>query len=62
MHPFHFVKSAEARGWTLDVLNVVRTLGRAEFSLPDVYAFSSELQRLHPRNRFVQPKIRQSVD
>jgi len=51
----------EARGWTLDVLNVVRSLGREDFSLADVYARSAELARLHPRNRFVRPKIRQQL-
>ena len=50
-----------ARGWTLDVLNVVRSLGREDFSLADVYARSAELARLHPRNRFVRPKIRQQL-
>ena len=31
--------SLEKRGWTLDVLNVVRSIGKTEFSLRDVYAF-----------------------
>ena len=51
----------EARGWTLDVLNVVRGMGRREFTLAEVYAFAGELARLHPRNRFVRPKIRQQL-
>jgi type II restriction enzyme len=53
--------SHEMRGWTLDVLNIVRSLGRAEFTLAEVYAFAGELARRHPRNRFVQPKIRQQL-
>jgi type II restriction enzyme len=52
---------AEQRGWTLDVLNVVRSLGKAEFSLGEVYAFESKLARMHPNNRHVQPKIRQQL-
>jgi type II restriction enzyme len=52
---------AEARGWTLDVLNVVRGLGRKEFSLGEVYAHEGDLARLHPGNRFVRPKIRQQL-
>jgi type II restriction enzyme len=51
----------EARGWTLDVLNVVRGLGRAEFSLADVYARAAQLARLHPANRHIEPKIRQQL-
>jgi type II restriction enzyme len=46
-------------GWTLDVLNAVRALGRREFTLAEVYAREAELERMHPQNRFVRPKIRQ---
>ena len=52
---------AEQRGWTLDVLNVVRLLGKTEFSLRDVYAFEDHLARLHPANRHVRDKIRQQL-
>lgn len=51
----------EARGWTLDVLNVVRKLGRREFTLAEVYQFADELAQLHPRNRYVEEKIRQQL-
>ncbi|MFZ3214489.1 MAG: DpnI domain-containing protein [Candidatus Acidiferrales bacterium] len=52
---------AEQRGWTLDVLNVVRSLGRAEFDLGEIYAFESKLARLHPANRHIRDKIRQQL-
>jgi len=51
----------EGRGWTMDVLSVVRSLGKDEFSLDEVYAFAPELGRLHPRNRHVDDKIRQQL-
>ena len=51
----------EKRGWTLDVLNVVQSLGKTEFSLTDVYASENKLARLHPANRNIQPKIRQQL-
>ncbi|MFQ5664761.1 MAG: DpnI domain-containing protein [Terriglobia bacterium] len=51
----------EARGWTLDVLNVVRKLGKPEFTLADAYGFADELARLHPQNRHVDEKIRQQL-
>ena len=51
----------DARGWTLDVLNIVRGLGRREFTLAEVYAEEAALGRLHPQNRFVRPKIRQQL-
>lgn len=51
----------EKRGWTLDVLNVVRSLGKAKFKLADVYASDNELATLHPVNRHIHDKIRQQL-
>jgi type II restriction enzyme len=51
----------ETRGWTLDVLNVVRALGRTEFSLPEVYAYANALAKLHPKNAHVHDKVRQQL-
>ena len=53
--------SVRTRGWTLDVLNVLRSLGKKEFSLPEVYAFAEQLGDLHPANRHVRDKIRQQL-
>jgi type II restriction enzyme len=52
---------AEQRGWTLDVLNAVRSLGKTEFNLGEVYGFESKLASLHPANRHVRDKIRQQL-
>jgi type II restriction enzyme len=52
---------ADQRGWTLDVLNVVRSLGNERFSLSDVYAHEDVLSKLHPRNMHVRDKIRQQL-
>lgn len=51
----------DTRGWTLDVLNIVRSLGQDEFSLAEVYAHADALARLHPDNRHVHDKIRQQL-
>jgi type II restriction enzyme len=51
----------EKRGWTLDVLQVVRSLNKAEFSLSDVYARADELSALHPNNSRITDKIRQQL-
>ena len=53
--------SVKERGWTLDVLNIVRRLGEKEFSNDDVYAFTRELEKLHPDNRHIKDKIRQQL-
>jgi type II restriction enzyme len=51
----------EKRGWTLDVLNIVRSLGKQTFDLSEVYALERELAKLHPQNRHVRDKIRQQL-
>jgi type II restriction enzyme len=43
------------------VLNVVRALGKKEFSLAEVYAHADALARLHSANRHVNDKIRQQL-
>ena len=52
---------AKERGWTLDVLNAIRRLGKKEFTTADAYAFTRELENLHPDNQHVQDKIRQQL-
>ena len=49
------------RGWTIDVLNLIRRLGKAQFSLHDLYEFEPELKIAHPNNRNIRPKIRQQL-
>jgi type II restriction enzyme len=49
------------RGWTLDVLNLVRSLHKQTFSLADAYMLETHLAHLHPANRHVRPKIRQQL-
>jgi len=49
------------RGWTVDVLNIIRRIGRDRFSLHELYAFEEDLRGLHPNNRNVRPKIRQQL-
>jgi len=53
--------SIRQRGWTLDVLNAVRRLGKTEFTTADAYAFTRELEKLHPDNRHVRDKIHQQL-
>jgi type II restriction enzyme len=49
------------RGWTLDVLNIVKSLNKTEFELKDVYEREDILAKLHPGNAYIQPKIRQQL-
>ena len=53
--------SITQRGWTLDVLNGVRSLGKKEFTNTDAYTLAGQLEQLHPDNRHVRDKIRQQL-
>lgn len=54
-------ESPETRGWLLDVMKCVETLGKQEFSLDEVYQFEQHLSQLYPDNQNVRPKIRQQL-
>ena len=51
---------AQSQTWKETVRGIVQTLPR-EFSLADVLAYHDELQRRFPNNRFINAKIRQSL-
>jgi len=53
--------SSRQRGWALEVLNCIRSRNFKSFTTRDVYACDEELQRLHPENRHIRPKIRQQL-
>jgi type II restriction enzyme len=54
-------ESPETRGWLLDVMKCVESLGKREFTLDEVYAFDRHLGDLYPGNQNVRPKIRQQL-
>jgi type II restriction enzyme len=53
--------NVQKRGWTLDVLQIVKRLDKKEFTLREVYDQEEALAKLHPDNHNVQPKIRQQL-
>jgi type II restriction enzyme len=53
--------SVKKRGWTLDVLTVLRSLKKREFTLDEAYSFEKVLSKRHPDNKNVRPKIRQQL-
>ena len=54
-------RSLEDRGWLLDVLRCVESLGKRDFTLDEVYAFERHLGERYPGNQNVKPKIRQQL-
>ena len=53
--------TTKMRGWTLDVLTVLRTLEKKKFALDEAYSFERVLSQMHPENRHVRAKIRQQL-
>ncbi len=51
----------EARGWLLEVMKCVESIGKPEFQIDDVYAFENRLAQIYPGNQNVRPKIRQQL-
>ena len=49
------------RGWTVDVLRAIHSMGKNEFNLHDVYSFEEELAKEHPKNYHIKDKIRQQL-
>jgi type II restriction enzyme len=53
--------SVKMRGWTLDVLTVLRSIDGREFTLKQAYSFETVLSQMHPDNKHVRDKIRQQL-
>jgi type II restriction enzyme len=60
MTPLESIPAME-RGWALDVLQLLRTLNKAEFTIDEAYAFEPQLAVLYPNNKHVKDKIRQQL-
>jgi type II restriction enzyme len=54
-------ETPDTRGWLLDVMKCVESLGQRDFTLDEVYAFERHLGDLYPGNQNVKPKIRQQL-
>jgi type II restriction enzyme len=54
-------EGTEARGWLIEVMKCVESMGKSDFDLDDVYAFEGQLSGLYPNNRHVKQKIRQQL-
>jgi len=54
-------EAGNARGWLIEVMKCVETIGKPEFELDDVYAFEKRLSQIYPNNKHVKQKIRQQL-
>jgi type II restriction enzyme len=51
----------DARGWLIEVMQCLESIGKPAFTIEEVYAFEEKLSLLYPQNRHVRPKIRQQL-
>ncbi len=54
-------KEIPVKGWLLDIMKCIESIGRRNFTLDDIYAFENELSKLHPENKHIKDKIRQQL-
>ena len=54
-------KSADTKGWILDLMNCVDMIKKENFTLDDVYKFEDKLKLKYPNNNFIKDKMRQQL-
>lgn len=54
-------KSVLNKGWLLDIMQCIESIGKQNFNINDIYAFERKLSALHPDNSHVKDKIRQQL-
>ena len=54
-------EDAATRGWLVEVMKCVEAIGKPDFGIDEVYAFTSALSSKYPNNLNVKPKIRQQL-
>ncbi len=53
--------SLESKWWLLDIMRCIDMLEKKEFSLADIYNFTTILREKHPDNNNIEAKIRQQL-
>jgi type II restriction enzyme len=54
-------KKTELRGWILDIMTCIESIGKNEFTLKDMYKYEKILSKQHPANNHIRDKIRQQL-
>ena len=54
-------KSTQSKGWILDTMKCIDSLGKKEFSLDQIYMFETELRKKYPNNKHIKDKLRQQL-
>ncbi|MCP9232205.1 restriction endonuclease [Mesorhizobium sp. LMG 17147] len=51
----------DTRGWLVEVMRCIESIGTDEFDIDQAYAFEPQLALLYPNNQNIRPKIRQQL-
>ena len=54
-------KLKQSKGWILETMKCIDSLGKKEFALNDVYAFETVLRNKYPNNKHIKDKLRQQL-
>jgi len=54
-------KKSNLRGWILDIMKCIDSLGKSEFTLRELYNFENALSKKYPNNKHIKDKIRQQL-
>ena len=51
----------ESKGWLLDTMRCIDMIGKKEFTIADIYNFTTILKEKHPENNNIEAKLRQQL-
>ncbi|MCD4704474.1 restriction endonuclease [bacterium] len=54
-------KQSELKGWILDIMKCIDSLGKKDFTLEDMYSFKNVLSKKYTQNNYIKDKIRQQL-
>ena len=55
------VSQTESKGWLIDIMHCIDSIGKNEFTLSELYEYEKVLAELHPENNHIKDKIRQQL-
>lgn len=51
----------QTKGWLLDTMRCIDMIGKKEFTIADIYNFTTILKEKHPENNNIEAKLRQQL-
>ncbi|MCK4905366.1 restriction endonuclease [bacterium] len=54
-------KKTELKGWVLDIMKCIDSLGKKDFTLEEMYSFEKILSQKYTKNNYIKDKVRQQL-